>query len=48
LEEADSLSAVNKGIAEIIYATPEQLTHPDFIETLVHAKVRLLIIDEAH
>jgi ATP-dependent DNA helicase RecQ len=33
---------------EIIFATPERLSDPDFIDTLRRRKIALLVVDEAH
>jgi ATP-dependent DNA helicase RecQ len=43
-----SEAAIADGSARIIFTTPEQLSHPEFIEALKTHPIGLLVIDEAH
>src|ERR1700710_1958707 len=43
-----SEAAIADGSARIIFTTPEQLAHPEFIEALKTHPIGLLVIDEAH
>src|SRR5436190_22802644 len=45
-EQAASMERITQ--ADIVFATPERLSDPDFIATLARQKIALLVVDEAH
>ena len=47
-ELARSSEAIENGSARIVFTTPEQLQHPEFIAALMRNGVALLVVDEAH
>ena len=47
-ELEESHRAIADGSARIVFTTPEQLMHADFVATLAHGGVALLVVDEAH
>lgn len=47
-EEAETLERIAQDDSEFIFATPERVTDPEFLETLKSSKVSLFVIDEAH
>ena len=47
-ELAASRQAIEAGAARIVFTTPEQLLHPEFIAGLRARGVALLVVDEAH
>ncbi|HEY4541504.1 MAG TPA: ATP-dependent DNA helicase RecQ [Noviherbaspirillum sp.] len=47
-EEAQALETIGEGGSEFIFATPERVTDPEFLELLKQAQVSLFVVDEAH
>ncbi|MBX3619097.1 MAG: ATP-dependent DNA helicase RecQ [Rhizobacter sp.] len=47
-DSREAAQAVADGSARIVFTTPEQLTQPQFVETLRRHPVGLLVVDEAH
>jgi ATP-dependent DNA helicase RecQ len=47
-EQGASMERIAEAESDIVFATPERLTDPAFIETLRAQKVSLLVVDEAH
>jgi len=47
-ELRDSLRALEAGEVEFVFATPERLEDPSFIDILKSIKVDLFVVDEAH
>src|SRR5687768_17354260 len=47
-ELRDSLRALEAGEVEFVFATPERLEEPAFIDILKSIKVDLFVVDEAH
>jgi RecQ family ATP-dependent DNA helicase len=47
-EETEALEAVEEAQADIVFATPERMTDPEFIASLRASKVALFVVDEAH
>jgi ATP-dependent DNA helicase RecQ len=47
-DETAALQDIESAEREIVFATPERLTDPSFIETLRANPIDLLVIDEAH
>jgi ATP-dependent DNA helicase RecQ len=47
-ELAESLEALASGDVEFVFATPERLEDPAFVEILKNQKVDLFVVDEAH
>ncbi|HEY0336381.1 MAG TPA: ATP-dependent DNA helicase RecQ [Burkholderiales bacterium] len=47
-EEKAALAAIASGEGEMVFATPERLTDPDFLQILQQNKIDLFVIDEAH
>jgi len=46
--QADTVARVAKGEPDIVFTTPERLTHPEFLAALRRNPIALLVIDEAH
>jgi ATP-dependent DNA helicase RecQ len=46
--QADTMQRVAKGEPDIVFTTPERLTHPEFIDALRRNPIALFVIDEAH
>jgi len=46
--EAETMARVAKGEPDIVFATPERLSSPEFVATLKRHPVSLVVIDEAH
>ncbi|HEY1325301.1 MAG TPA: ATP-dependent DNA helicase RecQ [Casimicrobiaceae bacterium] len=46
--EAETVARVAKGEPNIVFTTPERLSHPEFIEALQRHPIDLFVIDEAH
>src|SRR5688572_7113592 len=44
----ESLDAIRQGAIEFVFATPERLEDPAFIDTLRATSVDLFVVDEAH
>jgi len=47
-ELAATLDAIRDGGVEFVFATPERLEDPSFIETLRETEIDLFVVDEAH
>lgn len=47
-EEASILESIKQADHEFVFATPERLSDPEFVETLKQNRVSLFVIDEAH
>jgi ATP-dependent DNA helicase RecQ len=47
-EVAASLAAIKKGELEFVFATPERLEDPVFLEALRQTTIDLFVVDEAH
>lgn len=47
-EERASLAAIAEERCEIVFCTPERLSHPEFVALLKGVKVALVAVDEAH
>ena len=47
-ELSDALEAIDKGEVEFVFATPERLEDPDFIQLFRQHHVDLFVVDEAH
>ena len=47
-EEESVLESIRQADHEFIFATPERLSDPDFLDTIRQNKVSLFVIDEAH
>jgi ATP-dependent DNA helicase RecQ len=47
-EVAESLDAIAAGSVEFVFATPERLEDPGFIESLRKTQIDLFVVDEAH
>lgn len=47
-EEAATLERIEQAGSEFIFATPERVTNPDFLDLLKRSNVSLFVIDEAH
>jgi ATP-dependent DNA helicase RecQ len=47
-EEQAALDAIASGRCRIAFATPERLTHPEFIDVLRRQRIALFVVDEAH
>jgi ATP-dependent DNA helicase RecQ len=47
-EEKATLAAIASGQGEMVFATPERLSDPEFLDILQQNKVDLFVIDEAH
>ena len=47
-ELRDALSAIDAGEVEFVFATPERLEDPEFIDLLQQHHVDLFVVDEAH
>lgn len=47
-EEAAVLERIRRAGAEFIFATPERVSSPEFLDLLKHSRVSLFVIDEAH
>ncbi|HVL74878.1 MAG TPA: ATP-dependent DNA helicase RecQ [Noviherbaspirillum sp.] len=47
-EEEEALERIEDAGSEFIFATPERLTDPEFIELLQRSRVSLFVVDEAH
>ena len=47
-EEAAALEQIEASRAQFVFTTPERLADPEFIATLRHTPIDLLVIDEAH
>jgi ATP-dependent DNA helicase RecQ len=47
-EQNESLEQIGDQGREFIYATPERLENPEFIESLKNIKIDFVVIDEAH
>jgi len=46
--QADTVARVAKGEPDIVFTTPERLTHPEFLAALRRNPISLFVIDEAH
>lgn len=47
-EERATREDIHRGVAQLIYVTPERLEHPEYLELLRAGGVSLLVVDEAH
>ncbi|RJG00027.1 RecQ family ATP-dependent DNA helicase [Noviherbaspirillum saxi] len=47
-EEAFVLESIKQADHEFVFATPERLSDPEFLDTLKQNKISLFVIDEAH
>jgi ATP-dependent DNA helicase RecQ len=47
-EEEAGLAAIAEGRCRIVFATPERLTHADFLDVLRRQRIALFVVDEAH
>ena len=47
-QENSALDSIKQANNEFIFATPERMSDPEFLETLRENKVSLFVIDEAH
>ncbi|MBK4736365.1 RecQ family ATP-dependent DNA helicase [Noviherbaspirillum pedocola] len=47
-EEEAGLAAIASGRCRIAFATPERLTHPEFLDVLRSQTIALFVVDEAH
>jgi ATP-dependent DNA helicase RecQ len=47
-EVSSALDEIAKGAIDFVFATPERLEDPQFIDTLRKVKVDLFVVDEAH
>ena len=47
-EIADSMAAIREGTIDFVFATPERLEDPEFVQTLATIGVDLFVVDEAH
>jgi ATP-dependent DNA helicase RecQ len=47
-EERAALEAIASGEGEMVFATPERLTDPGFLQILQQNRIDLFVIDEAH
>jgi ATP-dependent DNA helicase RecQ len=47
-EEKAALAAIASGAGEMVFATPERLADPSFLQLLQQNKLDLFVIDEAH
>lgn len=47
-EEADTLKRIRQARNDIVFATPERLSDPEFIANLQRTTVDLFVVDEAH
>ncbi len=47
-EEKEAVHDVKKGLAELVYVTPEQLENPERLKAFQKKGVSLVVIDEAH
>ena len=47
-EQKDALASIERERSDFIFATPERLTNPAFLETLKDKTIDFVVIDEAH
>lgn len=47
-EEEEALESISESQNEFVFATPERLSTPEFLETLKQTKIDLFVVDEAH
>jgi len=47
-EQDEAIEAIGKGSSDIVFATPERLSDPDFVAVLKQHPVDLFVVDEAH
>ncbi|HVK53605.1 MAG TPA: ATP-dependent DNA helicase RecQ [Burkholderiales bacterium] len=47
-DQTEAMRSIAESRSEIVFATPERLTDPDFLEVLERNKIDLFVIDEAH
>jgi ATP-dependent DNA helicase RecQ len=47
-EEQAGLEAIAAGHCRIVFATPERLTHAEFLDVLRSQRIALFVVDEAH
>jgi ATP-dependent DNA helicase RecQ len=47
-EEDAAMAAIAEGRCRIVFATPERLTHPEFLDVLRRQRIALFVVDEAH
>jgi len=47
-EQSASMERIAEAEAAIVFATPERLTDPAFVETVARHRVALFVVDEAH
>lgn len=47
-EESETLQNIRRAHSDVVFATPERLSDPDFIADLQRITVNLFVVDEAH
>lgn len=47
-EESEALDNIEQQSSEFVFATPERLTDPEFLQTIRQTPIDLFVIDEAH
>jgi ATP-dependent DNA helicase RecQ len=46
--ETETVLRVARGEANVVFTTPERLSHPEFVEALKRNPIALVVVDEAH